>query len=355
MDHAATLLSAVTLSIAVLSSSFCEAEVIVIAGPLSVNGDFGLKEKVRRSLSGAACTATAKGRYVCLAAFDEGAESRTFTINEKEYDANDQPVVFIPNGGEMDSEAVAADGGYYYVAGSHANKRQSCDLNPTSHRVVRIAYDKATGLPLRTKDGELKDIDDSFDMKSMLKGDLANSLGKCLGTEGGGFDIEGLAFYSGRLYFGLRGPTSPDQTSATNGAIAYVVEAPSDPSLTRPANARDPFRIKVGHGQAIRDMAAVKGGILLLLGPDDDNGHVGWSIAIWKVDENADRKETVTPLELGALDLSKILRSSCDKEVKPEGMAYLDSRNAGNGTVYRLAIFSDGMCDGGPVIVEASD
>ncbi len=39
------------------------------------------------------------------------------------------------------------------------------------------------------------------------------------------------------------------------------------------------------------------------------------------------------------------------QEVKPEGMAVLTSHTEGSGDVYRLAIFSDGMCDGGPVIV----
>ncbi|MBY5768025.1 hypothetical protein HFO06_33945 [Rhizobium leguminosarum] len=32
-------------------------------------------------------------------------------------------------------------------------------------------------------------------------------------------------------------------------------------------------------------MTSVDGGILLLLGPDDDNRDLGWSIAMWKVEE----------------------------------------------------------------------
>ncbi|TCL62674.1 hypothetical protein EV286_1196 [Rhizobium sp. BK251] len=36
-------------------------------------------------------------------------------------------------------------------------------------------------------------------------------------------------------------------------------------------------------------MTPIDEGILLLLGPDDDNRAVGWSIAMWEVDEMADR------------------------------------------------------------------
>jgi hypothetical protein len=100
-------------------------------------------------------------------------------------------------------------------------------------------------------------------------------------------------------------------------------------------------------------MASADGGILLLLGPDDDNRDVGWSIAFWNVDGHADRASPVDTVDLGPLDLSEAERADCDKDVKPEGMAVLSSRSEGTGKVYRLAIFSDGMCDGGPVIVDA--
>ena len=75
-------------------------------------------------------------------------------------------------------------------------------------------------------------------------------------------------------------------------------------------------------------------------------------VALWKVDEQADRKAPVKTTDLGPLDLSQAKRAQCDKEVKPEGMAVLTSHTEGSGDVYRLAIFSDGMCDGGPVIVD---
>jgi hypothetical protein len=61
----------------------------------------------------------------------------------------------------------------------------------------------------------------------------------------------------------------------------------------------------------------------------------------------------VTLVDLGELDLFNIKRSNgCDERVKPEGMAVLADPKAGK-QPYTLAIFSDGICDGGPLIVQA--
>ncbi|RDJ10091.1 hypothetical protein B5K05_13225 [Rhizobium phaseoli] len=336
-----------------LPATSSRAEIKIIVGPLPTAGEFDLEKKTRRSLSGIACPVVVDGKHVCLVAFDEGAEARTIAINETEYEVRKKSIVLGPADGEMDAEAVAADGAYYYVSGSHADKRNPCKVNEGSHRLVRIAYNPATGLPIRKSDGKLQDVEDGFDITKVLNDDLTRSVGKCLGSQEGGFDIEGMAAYDGRLYFGLRGPTAPDETAAGSGAIAYVFEAGTSPSLVTQDNAKDPFRIPVANGRAIRDMASVDKGILLLFGPDDDNRDVGWSIALWKVDEEADRKTPVNTIDLGPLDLSEAKRAQCDKEVKPEGMAVLGSHSEGSDEVYRLAIFSDGMCDGGPVIVDA--
>ncbi|MGR8925294.1 DUF3616 domain-containing protein [Rhizobium leguminosarum] len=335
-----------------LPASSSRAEIKTIVGPMPTTGDFDLEKKTRRSLSGVACPVVVDGKHICLVAFDEGAEARTIAINETEYEARKKSIDLGPDDSEMDAEAVAADGAYYYVSGSHADKRDPCKVNEGSHRLVRIAYDPATGLPIRKSDGKLQDVEDGFDITKVLNDNLRGSVGKCLGSEEGGFDIEGMAAYDGRLYFGLRGPTAPDKTAA-GGGIAYVFEAGASPSLVTQDNARDPFRIRMAGGRAIRDMASVDGGILLLLGPDDDNRDVGWSIALWKVDEEADREVPVNTIDLGPLDLSGAKRAQCDKEVKPEGMAVLTSHSEGSGEVYRLAIFSDGMCDGGPMVVDA--
>ncbi|MGR9438397.1 DUF3616 domain-containing protein (plasmid) [Rhizobium leguminosarum] len=371
-------MSALSLGAAVAWGSYSSAEVVVQRGPIPTQGDFHFhatekdkkkgkdKEaiiKTRRSLSGVACPVVmADGRHICLGAFDEGVEARTFSLSATEYEARDAPVVLSPDGEEMDSEAVAAAGNFYYVTGSHAMSREHCNEGPneTSYRVVKIEYDPSTGLPLRNDDGELKSLNDRFRIADLLDGTLAASVGKCLGLSTGdnGFDVEGLAAYKDKLYFGLRGPTT---NGKANGTVAYVVEGnlstfdrkKDDP---KPVEKADPFQIKVGDGHAIRDLASVDDGILILVGPNDDDMEATdprytWSILFWKVDE-ADRKPKT--VDLGELKLWKPRADGCDKEVKPEGMAVLGHQTGGDQETYLLAIFSDGMCDGGPVIATAS-
>lgn len=346
------LLCALILGVG-MNSAICSAEVLVKSGPLHTQGDFAIgKDKTRRSLSGLACPVLVDERRVCLVAFDEGAEARTIALSATDYTADDKTVALAPSGSEMDSEAVAADDRFYYVAGSHAVKRGSCKPNDASHRIVKIEYDAATGLPLRTPTGELANVKDNFRTTDLLDDYLRNSIGKCLGTPENGFDIEGLAAFRGKLYFGLRGPTADE---GTEGALAYVFEGDPDPSN---AVKTDPFQVKVVKGHAIRDMTAVDDGILLLIGPNDDKAEgqesqASWSISFWNVDEKADRAAPVSTIDLGELKLWKP-RADCDKEVKPEGMALIGAKSESNRDTYELAIFSDGMCDGGPVIVTAS-
>ncbi|WP_165447406.1 DUF3616 domain-containing protein [Rhizobium ruizarguesonis] len=351
MSRSSIVCGALFLCAALSTATVGKAEIKLVAGPLETTGSFHLKDKTRKSLSGVACPVEkSDGRHVCLVAFDEHAEARTIEIDENSYKANKSPIVLDPSHEELDAEAVTADDRFYYVTGSYANKRKDCDVNEASRRVFRIAYDHDTGLPRVGANGVPKKIDSEIDLSTFLKGDLKNSLGKCLGSKQGGLDIEGLAFYAGRLFFGLRGPTS---AAAGDDVVAYVVEVPITNVDATKSKALDPFQLKVSPGRAIRDMAAVDGGILLLLGPDDDDGPSGWSIARWNVDEAADRGKPVALVDLGELDLSNIKRSDgCDERVKPEGMALLVDPKADK-QPYTLAIFSDGMCDGGPLIIQA--
>jgi len=212
MKRLSKMIRAITFGAALFGAATCFAEIDMVAGPMRAEGDFNLDKSTRRSLSGIACPVTADGRHICLVAFDEGVEARTIEIGDDLYAVHGKPVKIGVEDTEMDSEAVAADDQYYYVTGSHANKRKHCAENGSSHRVVRIAYDQSTGLPLR-KDGRLKQIDDDYDLAKDLPNALQDAIGKCLGSNGGGLDIEGLAVYDGHLYFGLRGPTKIDPAS----------------------------------------------------------------------------------------------------------------------------------------------
>ncbi|MGR9319818.1 DUF3616 domain-containing protein (plasmid) [Rhizobium leguminosarum] len=388
MSGRLVILSALSFGAAVAWGSCSRAEVVVQEGPLATQGSFDFhsdkkKEekkqedilKKRRSLSGIGCPVRmVDGQHFCLGAFDEGIEARTFTLGATEYEAHGTAIVLTTvnddDPSEMDAEAVAADDRYYYVTGSHSMKRgddpNNCEKNATTRHVVKIEYDPATGRPLEGASGTATDVYDKFQVSDLLDEVLGPLMGKCLGPPQNGIDIEGLAVYKKKLYFGLRGPTTDD---GADGALAYVVEGDTSPPKTTGDTLKSPpFLIKVDKGHAIRDMAAVDDGILILIGPNDpmaedtkdnkekkkaDDPPGTWSIAFWKVDEMADRKSPVKTVKLGDIPLWD-KRPNCDEEIKPEGIAVLDNHTEGQKVTYQLAIVSDGMCDGGPVIVAAS-
>jgi hypothetical protein len=59
--------------------------------------------------------------------------------------------------------------------------------------------------------------------------------------------------------------------------------------------------------------------------------------------------ENLRTRPLARLDLREVKLRPCDKELKPEAMAVVDDTP---GRPYRVVIFSDGMCDGGPLAFE---
>ena len=85
----------------------------------------------------------------------------------------------------------------------------------------------------------------------------------------------------------------------------------------------------------------------MLAGADDDesNEDIGWIVARW--DGHDTGKAVGQPKSLARLDLSELKKRSCDDDQrKPEALAVVDDQL---GEPYRVVIFSDGMCDGGPL------
>jgi hypothetical protein len=54
----------------------------------------------------------------------------------------------------------------------------------------------------------------------------------------------------------------------------------------------------------------------------------------------------MAPDPLARLELSGVNLRSCDSELKPEALAVIDDKP---GESHQVVIFSDGMCDGGPL------
>ena len=319
---------------------------------------FGLKKKkeieVRQSLSGIACNVNAQQQRICLMAFDEGAEARYATLVNGSLKPDDEVVVLRSTQGELDAEAAATDGRYFYIAGSHSTRRGDCASNPESRHVIRLRLDPASGRALRPSgSGPLADYADSSRLWDIMQAQpaLAPHMGEraCMGSEPPrqapmlagkqGVNIEGMAAKDGRLYFGFRGPVVEGVARVLSvDAQALFEGGDVRPTLTS---------LGLGKQRGIRDMLAVNGGFLLLAGPDDSPSSQGgdWTIWWWDGKSAAATPGTGAPRALATLDLRQVALRKCDKQLKPEAMTLLDE----SADSWTLLVLSDGLCDGGPL------
>lgn len=297
--------------------------------PMALEGSFGFtgkkEETLRRSASGIACL----GAKNCLVAFDEGREARRAELSPTVYRAG-AAVALPADGKEGDAEAVAAEGGRFFVTGSHSVKRTSCKPNDASRFLARIAADGGA---------EPGSVLTAIDAVPVLKA----ALGKCL-TDGG-LDIEGLAATTDHLWFGFRGPAAPAGAYALRVDQSAVFEK-GDPRPTL-------FTVDVGAGRTIRDMQAVGDKLLLLAGPPKGvDDAIGYALVLFDPEAASGGSRV-----LARLDYSKVEPRSlpgCADEalekVKPESLMVEDV----TASPLRVAILSDGLCDGGPLWFEVA-
>lgn len=307
----------------------------------------------RRSLSGVACPAAVSGERRCLAVFDEGVQARYFRNGAKAIDPAREAVELLAVNGELDAEGAATDGIWYYVTGSHSAKRATCDSNTVSRHVIRFRVDPQTGRALRDTAGRLVGYTATNSLWAIMGRlpELRAHVGEnaCLGTEAvpdvpsrqgrRGVNIEGLAVRDGRLLFGFRGP-------ARDGT-ALVLSVDAEPLFSGGDARPRVVSFAVGPGRGVRDLLAVSDGILVLAGPDDDRANEGKGWVIGRFDDRAAKGGAVAFKPLAGLDLSGHKRRDCDgKEIKPEALASVSDEP---GKPYRVLVFSDGLCDGGPM------
>jgi hypothetical protein len=340
------------MSVCVKSQSAEPPSVKPIGGPWDA-GKFSFashEAKTRKSLSGIACLPPKGAESTCLVVFDEGEEARFVTVGSDSYKIDNDAVVLGHSGGELDAEAAATDGTFYYVSGSHSAKRKSCASNPASRRVIRFLVDPATGKAKR--DGAalagFSDKDTLWKLMASLP-ELRDHVGEkmCLGTEPPpdapdlkglrGVNIEGMTADKGKLHFGFRGPVK-DGVAPVLTVDAKALFEGTDPQARV-------TMLQVGKGRGIRDLTKTESGIFVLAGPDDDsaNDKSGWIVALW---DGVAGGTGVVQLDVRAtLDLTGIVRPSCDDEIKPEAIMILP----GTADKLEAVIMSDEMCDGGPL------
>lgn len=187
----------------------------------------------------------------CLVCSDELRVIQTGIINGTSITGGPAITLLPGEGKEVDAEGVtAARGeGCYYVTGSHGVGKKSGGMQASRCMVFRVPVNSATGEP-----------SGGVDSGSLMPWVQGNSvLGRFAGQslQQNGFNIEGLAYKNGKLWFGVRAPN-------LNGDV-FVIEA-NPASLFSGAPQASLHRLTVGPGLGIREIAALRDGFLIITG-----------------------------------------------------------------------------------------
>lgn len=229
--------------------------------------------------------------------------------------------VRLPAGnGEVDLEAVAAEGNMVYVTGSHALVRkigdgviEKLERNKSREQFFRFKLDA---------NGHGGSVEGPKSLRATIKAHPVLNGFVEIASKENGIDIEGLAVKDGRLYFGFRGPVLRE------GWVPILVTTWADPETA------DVVYVQLD-GRGIRDIAGVKGGFLILAGPIGD-GDISYRVYFWNgSDQLTDRTNAAKPQLLAEIsDLG---------EGKPEGLAVI----AAQGKTYDVLLVCDGLPKGG--------
>lgn len=302
------------------------------------HGDFDKSKDARTNISGAACATTTPPLQSCIIVNDEKKYAQFFSVDGTTLEPGkvirllDEDVK-----GDPDAEAAAYSDGYFYITGSHGRSRNSDDKNNTSYVVFRFAVDKTTGKPdFKISDDKVVGVDASLRLREVIAkaGDISKTgepvsahYDKPLSDNGD--NIEGMAAKGSRLYFGLRGPSDNKHafTLSVDADALFTKDRPLDPRVAA---------LELGEDTGIRDLAAVKDGLLILSGPVNDQNVTP---AVFLLQENGGGLH-----KLGELEIPKALSGD-----KAETLLVL-SDDAGK--PWRALVMFDGPANGGPTEYE---
>ena len=298
----------------------------------------GKNGKKSEDVSGIACATPQGFPRSCLVIDDNMQQAQFVTVKDGAIVAGDT-LALVDNRFEgpnldLDGEGVAYADGFYSVIGSHGHPRHSGDepdsKKDTAETAARIAAssqivrfrsdgDRATSPVERT--GKLRGIIAQQPV-------LAPSLGRSL--EDNGLTIEGIAVRRGRILAGFRAPSLGDGRAAVLSFAIESVFGDASPGARL-------FRLPLGKGRGVRDLAVFGHGVLVLAGPAA-SGHPGPFAIYWWDGESED----VRLLK----DLTDVMGKKA--KGKPEALLPLDESASG----LRVLILFDGEKEGAPVAIE---
>lgn len=239
-------------------------------------------------------TFTPTGRVISLAPKDDSGIVGTARVAAC-------PVRSDDSFGKPDTEGLALADGYVYAVGSH-----SCSgggkYRPSSFLLSRFRMAGAGTLDAAGT------VERSWRLADML---VASDVGAAYGKKkDDGTNVEGVAVADGLVYAGLRTPLLDNHVVIVTAPVAQLFApgiAPLDPSVVRT------YRMPLGPGSGIRDLAALEGGRLLILsGPTHIQTDVPYRLWL------ADRARLNDP----PLFLANVTPQEDDAGQSPKGRGY---------------------------------
>ena len=293
----------------------------------------GKGDEPSEDVSGIACTTSTGFPRSCLV-IDDNLQAAQFVELRDGRLVPGAPIKLIGNKFnkkklELDGEGVAFSKGFFYVIGSHGSPRKSKKLDPddldarikASSQIVRF----------RAKDGAGAKIERTSNLKKIIDAEPAFKDFVDQPLDENGVTIEGIAIKDdATLYAGFRGPVLKDDEGKSR---AVVLSAPLDALFDGGAAQHKLFRLPLGPGRGVRDLAALEGGILILAGPVASEAG---TYAIYSWDGESENVKLLAEL------------TQFDPKRKPEALLPLDK----SGTKLRVLVIFDSDTNGTPTPVE---
>lgn len=272
------------------------------------------------------------GDFLVLAA-DEGAAVEVMALAEDgAFVRRHRLVLADASEGELDLEALAAEGDTVWALGSHSRRRKT--VGPQrSRKKNRKRLEKVDEEPTRAalfrfrldpQSGELDGKVARRGLRRLFEDDPILEPFMAIPSKENGIDLEGLAVQDGKLYLGFRGP---------------VLRGNWVPVMVLDFDEPEKYKLRFVNfdGRGVRSLEAVEGGFLAIAGPVGD-GDASYRLYFWNgkdtlPDDDASKGRLVLLGELPVPD-----------GAKAEGLVILDDRPEG----WDLMVIFDGAPLGAP-------
>src|SRR5262249_30967427 len=224
-------------------------------------------------ISGIACTTPDGFPRSCVVIDDNSQKAQFVRLKDGELVAG-ETFKLIDNSFsgerlELDGEGVAFANGFYYVMGSHGHPRdKKHKLDPIRDAEEIAARIAASSQIIRFKPDEqnsaAKDLQRTARLRDIIAAEPALAPFRDTRLEKNGLTIEGVAITADQtMLVGFRGPVLDNSQAVI---LAVGINTLFDGSATD----HDIFRLPLGEGRGIRDLAMLGNSVLILAGPVAD-------------------------------------------------------------------------------------